>query len=192
MTNSHNHKDLSRSVLDKVVINAGVGRASQLANFSGGGGSSEDKTILAQIMRDLSAIAGQKPQVRRARKSIAGFKIREDQIVGLRVTLRRRKMVDFLTRLFTIVLPRVRDFNGLKTTSVDGGGVLNVGFRDQYVFPEINPEESPFAFSLGVNLVPKGRKREKVMEEYRVLQVPFKGAAQEREPRAKSRSTAKS
>ncbi|MFH0890940.1 MAG: 50S ribosomal protein L5 [Candidatus Liptonbacteria bacterium] len=157
---------ISRAHIEKVVINAGIGRASQQTNF-------EDK-ILPQIIRDVSAVAGQKPQVRRARKSIAGFKIREGQVVGLKVTLRRQKMIDFLTRLFTIVLPRVRDFNGIRADAVDEGGALNIGFQDQYVFPEISPEESGFAFSLGVNLVPRKRKRPQNMESYREMGVPFK------------------
>lgn len=185
MTTKPSHKPQvnPRSMLEKIVVNAGIGRASQQPNF--------EEKILPQIMRDVSTIAGQKPQIRRTRKSIAGFKIREGQVVGLKVTLRRRKMIDFLTRLLTIVLPRVRDFSGIGQDSVDEGGALNIGFRDQYVFPEINPEESGFAFSLGVNLVPRKHKRAQSMESYKELGVPFKGLAQERELKAKSRLVAK-
>ena len=86
------------------MIDAGVGRMSQLPNF--------EEKALVQVMRDLAAMTGQKAQFRRAKKSIAGFKIRENQIVGVRVTLRREKMVDFFECLITIVLPRVRDFRG--------------------------------------------------------------------------------
>src|ERR1700677_3280953 len=110
-----------RALIEKVVIDAGVGRLSQTANF-------EDKTLL-QVSRDLAAMTGQKAQIRRAKKSIAGFKIREGQIVGLRVTLRKEKAVDFFERLVTIVLPRVRDFSGLEQSSIDQGGTLNVGVR---------------------------------------------------------------
>lgn len=152
--------------LEKAVINAGVGRASQQPNF-------EDKT-LPQILKDVSLVAGQRPQVRRARKSIAGFKIREGQIVGLRATLRGRKMIDFFERLITIVLPRVRDFGGLDPRTVDQGGALSIGFREQYVFPEIVPEESPFSFSLEVTLVPRRKKRDAALDAYRKLGVPFK------------------
>ncbi len=157
---------IPRNAFEKIIINAGVGRASQQPNF--------EEKVLPQIIRDLSILVGQKPQIRRARKSIAGFKIREGQVVGLRVTLRRQKMIDFLTRLLTIVLPRVRDFSGISQDSVDKGGGLNIGFRDQYVFPEINPEESGFAFSLGVNLVPRKHKRAESLESYKELGVPFK------------------
>lgn len=164
-THISTHKDF-RAVLDKVIVNAGIGRASQSPNF--------EEKVLPQLIKDISAIAGQKPQIRRARKSIAGFKIREGQVVGLKITLRHKKMVDFLTRLLTIVLPRVRDFSGVSLDSVDKGGVLNVGFRDQFVFPEINPEESSFIFSLGVNLVPRRHNRAASIESYRGMGIPFK------------------
>jgi large subunit ribosomal protein L5 len=152
--------------LDKIVVNAGVGRASTQPNF--------EEKVLTQIMKDISAIAGQKPQIRRARKSIAAFKTREGQVVGLRVTLRRQKMVDFFERLVRIVLPRVRDFSGLDPMIVDKGGVLNIGFREQFVFPEINPEEAPFTFPLGVNLVPRAKSRAKALEAYQKFGVPLR------------------
>ena len=125
-------------------------------------------------MSNLSAVSGQKPEVRKAKESISGFKIREGQIVGLLVTLRRRKMVDFFERLIRIVLPRVRDFRGLEILSVDAGGTLSIGIREQLVFPEINPEESPVIFSLGVNIVPRIKNREEAVKEYRRLGVPLK------------------
>ncbi len=152
--------------LEKIVINAGVGRLSQQPNF--------EQKILPQILGDISAISGQKPQVTKAKKSIAGFKTREGQIVGVKVTLRRRKMVDFFERMITIVLPRFRDFRGLENAIIDNVGTLNVGFTEQMVFPEINQEESPVAFSLGVNVVPKNKNREKALAEYRRLDVPLK------------------
>ncbi len=166
MTDQAKHKQEVRQFLEKIVVNAGVGRLSQQASF-------EDK-ILPQVKRDLSAVCGQGPQVRRARKSIAGFKTREGQIVGLKITLRRQKMVDFFEHLARIVLPRVRDFSGLKLSAVDEGGVLNIGFREQFVFPEVNPEESPYVFSLEVSLVPRRRDRVKAIETLRRLGLPFK------------------
>lgn len=155
----------SRMVFEKIVVNAGVGRASQLPNF-------EDK-ILPQITRDFSAIVGQRPQVRRAKKSISGFKVREGQIVGVSATLRGQRMVDFFERIITIVLPRVHDFRGVALTSIDHGGALNIGFKEQTVFPEINPEESSFVFSLGVTVVPKSRNQEQATEIYRSLRFPL-------------------
>ena len=155
-----------RAMLEKIVIDAGVGRLSQTPNF-------EEKT-LKQVMRDIASVTGQQPQIRRAKESIAGFKIREGQIIGVKVTLRKAKMVDFFERLITIVLPRVRDFNGLEHSAVDHGGTLNVGLRDQLVFPEISPEHSPVSFGMGISIVPKKKDRETAFEEYKKLGVPMK------------------
>lgn len=154
-----------RHKLEKVIVNVGVGRLSQIPNF-------EEKGLV-QVMRDVSMMTGQKPQVTRAKKSVAGFKIREGQIVGVRVTLRGMKMVDFFERFIRIVLPRVHDFRGLRQDSVDKGGVLNVGLREQFIFPELSPEESPLTFPFGVNIVPHNKKRVEVMEMYRSMGVPF-------------------
>ena len=161
-----NERKEIRNFLEKIVIDAGVGRLAQTPNF-------EDKA-LAQVQRDLANMTGQASQLRRAKKSIAGFKLREGQIVGLRTTLRREKMVDFFERLITIVLPRVRDFNGLEHSAVDHGGTLNVGLRDQLVFPEISPEQSPVTFGMGISIVPKEKNRAKAFEEYKKLGVPMK------------------
>ncbi len=155
-----------RGFLDKIVINAGIGRASSQGNF-------EDK-ILPQILRDLALISGQKPEVRRAKKSIAGFKIREGQIIGVRITLRGQKMVDFFNRLVTIVLPRVRDFAGLEEAIIDQGGALHIGFKEQFVFPEVNPEESLFIFSLAAGVIPRIKNRVQAVEFYRLHGVPLK------------------
>ena len=151
--------------LEKIVINAGVGRLSQQPNF--------EQKIQPQVVRDISVIAGQMPELRKAKKSISGFKTREGQVVGVKVTLRRRKMVDFFERLITIVLPRLRDFRGIDTAFIDDVGTLNLGFTEQMVFPEINPEESPVTFSLGLNIVPRKKRREEAIAEYRKLGVPF-------------------
>jgi large subunit ribosomal protein L5 len=156
-----------RSVIEKIVVNAGIGRLSQQGGF--------EEKLLPQVMRDLAAITGQRPEVRRARRSIAGFKIREGQVVGLRVTLRGRRMVDFFERLTTIVLPRVRDFRGVDPASaVDAGGSLNIGFREQLAFPEVNPEEASLIFPLGVTVVPIKKRRAAALEAYPALGIPFK------------------
>src|SRR6185369_3607817 len=158
-----------RKLLEKIVVNAGVGRAGQQAGF-------EEKGLV-QIMRDIELLAGQHAQVRRSKKSIAGFKMREGQVVGVRVTLRDRKMVDFFERLVRIVLPRVHDFRGIDLGAVDEGGTLNIGFREQFVFPEVNPEESPLTFSLGVNLVLRRKGKEAGIEAYRMLGMPLTAEA---------------
>jgi len=112
--------------LDKIVINMGVGEASQ------------DKKKMEGALTDLQLIAGQKPIVTYAKKSIAGFKLREEMMVGCKVTLRRKRMYEFLDRLVTIALPRVRDFRGLNGKSFDGRGNFSMGIKEQIVFPEID------------------------------------------------------
>lgn len=154
-----------KTELEKVVVSAGVGRASQHPNF-------KDK-ILPQIIRDISALAGQKPALCPAKKSIAGFKIRMGQIVGVRATLRGRKMVDFFNRLTTIVLPRVHDFQGIARTAMDARGALNIGLKEQYVFPEISSEESQTPFSLGVTIVPKKKNKQSAQALFEASGVPF-------------------
>ncbi len=150
---------------EKVVVTVGVGRAGSQANF-------EDK-YLPQVIADIAAMTGQRPNTSAAKKSIAGFKVREGQVVGVRVTLRGKKMVDFLTRFVRIVLPRVRDFAGVPATKVDQGGTLNVGVKEQYVFPEINPEKSQSSFSLGISAVPKVKDREATLEVLKAIEFPF-------------------
>lgn len=170
-----------RNFFEKIVVNTGVGRLAQQPNFADKG--------LASVKKDLSAITGQEAQVRPAKKSIAGFKLREGQIVGLRVTLRDRRMVDFFERLITIVMPRVHDFRGISLDSVDAGGALNIGFREQLVFPEISAEESQLTFPLGINLVPREKNKEKALETYRKLGVPLMAEGAKAEKRKGKRKT---
>ncbi|MDO8504537.1 MAG: 50S ribosomal protein L5 [Candidatus Liptonbacteria bacterium] len=155
----------SKNLLSKIVVNVGVGKLSQQANFS--------EKILPQIVKEISAITGQRAKETKAKKSIAGFKLREGQIVGLVATLRGRKMVDFFERLTRIVLPRVHDFKGISLGAVDQGGALHIGFKEQSMFPELNSEESNFNFSFGINIVPKIQKRAEMIENYRKLGVAF-------------------
>lgn len=164
--NTQNRRAEAGKFLEKIVINTGVGRLSSQPNF--------EEKLLPQIMRDLGLIAGQKPEMRRSTKSIAGFKLRQGQIVGLRVTLRGRRMVDFFERLITIILPRIRDFSGIDLQSVDAHGILSIGFREQFVFPEVNPEESPVVFPLGVSLVPSRKNRKEALERLATFGMPLK------------------
>ena len=152
--------------LDKIVVNVGVGRLSSQQNF-------EDK-VLPEVVKELSLITGQKPSVRSAKKSIAGFKLRSGTVVGLKVTLRRKRMADFLSKLLNSVLPRLRDFRGLPETSVDSSGNLTIGIKDYSVFPEINLESSRVNFGLEVTLVPKVWGREKAVAVYKELGVPWR------------------
>jgi large subunit ribosomal protein L5 len=112
--------------LQKVTLNMGVGEAKQ------------DSKLLEAAAEQLGTIAGQKPNIRRARKSIAQFKVREDMPVGLAVTLRRERAYEFLDRLMSVAIPRIRDFRGLPPRSFDGRGNYNLGIREQIIFPEID------------------------------------------------------
>jgi large subunit ribosomal protein L5 len=152
--------------LEKVVVNVGLGRASQSANF-------KDK-ILPEVMKEISLITGQKPSLRKAKKSISGFKLREGEVIGLKVTLRGLRMFDFIDKLIKIVYPRVRDFRGIDLKNVDKKGNLNVGFRDHYVFPEISQETSTVDFGLQVTVVCKAKRREDALVLYRHLGFLFK------------------
>ena len=115
--------------IEKIVINMGVGRAAQQAS------------LLEAAVADLTLIAGQKPVVTKSTKSIAGFKLREGQAIGCKVTLRGDRMWEFLDRLVAVAIPRIRDFRGLPAHSWDGRGNYTFGLSDQTVFPEINPDK---------------------------------------------------
>ena len=112
--------------IEKVVVNMGVGAATQNAK------------LLEKAVEELTAITGQKPLVRRARKSIANFKLRQGQAIGAMVTLRGDRMWEFLDRLLTVALPRVRDFKGVSAKAFDGRGNYTLGIREQIIFPEVN------------------------------------------------------
>ena len=153
--------------IEKIVVNTGVGRASQQAGFT-------DK-ILPELLKELAMIVGQKPQPREAKRSIAGFKSREGQVVGLRVTLHGKRATDFLARVIHIALPRVKDFRGIDLKNVDQNGNLNMGLKEHIVFPEISPEHSKVNFGFQISVVPKGIKdRESAIAYYKELGVPFK------------------
>lgn len=120
--------ELSLPKLEKIVINMGVGSAVQ------------DKKELADASQAMALIAGQKPVITKARKSIANFRLREGQAIGCKVTLRGERMYEFMDRLLSLALPRVRDFRGVNPKGFDGSGNYNYGLNEQLVFPEIDPE----------------------------------------------------
>jgi len=148
--------------LEKIVINMGVGEAAQ------------DSRALDGAMNDLARITGQKPQVRRAKKSIAGFKIREGMPVGVRVTLRRQRMWEFLDRLISVALPRVRDFRGVNPDSFDGRGNYALGLREQLIFPEIPYDEIDRTRGMDVVIVTTTDSDEEARELLRLLGMPFR------------------
>ncbi len=112
--------------ITKITLNMGVGEALT------------DKKVLEHAVSDMATIAGQKPIITRARRSIAGFKVREDWPIGCKVTLRRERMYEFLDRLISVAIPRIRDFRGLNSKSFDGRGNYSMGVREQIIFPEID------------------------------------------------------
>ena len=132
---------LSLPRLQKIVISMGVGSATT------------EKKHLDMAISALTEITGQKPSVRRATKSIAGFRLREGSPVGCMVTLRRTRMYEFLDRLIALALPRVRDFRGLKPKAFDGRGNYSLGLQEQLVFPELNPDKYPLTQGMNIALV---------------------------------------
>jgi len=148
--------------LEKIVVNMGVGEAAQ------------NSRALDGAMEDLARITGQKAQLRKARKSIAGFKIREGMPVGARVTLRGERMWEFLDRLISIALPRVRDFRGVSPNSFDGHGNYALGLREQLIFPEISSDAIDATRGLDVAVVTTTESDEEARELLRLLGMPFR------------------
>jgi large subunit ribosomal protein L5 len=147
--------------LDKIVLNMGIGEAV---------GDSKKVTSAAG---DLAKIAGQKPVITRARKSIATFKVREDMPLGAKVTLRRQQMFEFLDRLVTIALPRVRDFRGLNPKSFDGRGNYAMGIKEHIVFPEINYDEVDQIWGMDVIVCTTAKTDDEARELLRAFNFPF-------------------
>ena len=148
--------------LEKIVVNMGVGEASQ------------NSRALDGAIEDLAKITGQKAQMRRARKSIAGFKIREGMPVGARVTLRGERMWEFLDRLVSVALPRVRDFRGINPNAFDGHGNYALGLREQLIFPEISYDAIDASRGLDVAVVTTTESDEEARELLRLLGMPFR------------------
>ncbi len=159
-------ENLIRETIGKIIINASLGRLRTQTNF-------EDK-VLPEVAKELAIITGQKPAVRKAKKSVAGFKVRQGDIIGLQVTLRRQRMEDFFQRLIHVVLPRVKDFRGVNLEHLDEGNIMNFGIKEQVVFPEINADQTKVNFSLQITIVPKSAYRREGGELYRRLGLPLK------------------
>lgn len=146
----------------KVVVNMGVGEAAR------------DAKLMDGAVRDLAAITGQKPQVKRARKSVAQFKLREGMPIGAKVTLRGDRMWEFLDRLLTIALPRIRDFRGLSPTQFDGHGNYTFGLTEQSMFHEINPDTIDRQRGMDITVVTSATTDEEGRALLRRLGFPFK------------------
>jgi large subunit ribosomal protein L5 len=154
--------DLQVPRLEKVVINMGLGEATANAKAIDSG------------VKDLVTVTGQKPIVNRARKSIATFKVRQGQPVGASVTLRGRRMYDFLAKLIHIALPRIRDFRGLSPKSFDGRGNYSLGVKEQLIFPEINYEQVDAVRGMDIAIVTTARTDQEGQALLAALGMPFK------------------
>ena len=148
--------------LEKIIVNMGVGEATQ------------NSKLIDAAMGDLTIITGQKPIVRKAKKSEAGFKLREGMPIGAKVTLRKERMYDFLDRLVNVVLPRVRDFEGVSANSFDGRGNYSLGLRDQLVFPEIEFDKVEKLLGMSITIVSSAKNDEEGRALLKAFGMPFK------------------
>ncbi|VAX41378.1 LSU ribosomal protein L5p (L11e) [hydrothermal vent metagenome] len=148
--------------LTKVIVSMGLGRASQ------------DRKLIDMAQKDLSLLTGQWPQRTRARKSVAAFKLREGMEVGCRVTLRGKRMYEFVDRLIALALPRVRDFRGLNPKSFDGRGNYSMGLSEQLVFPEIDADKSQFTQGMNITFVTTAKTNDEGRLLLQEMGVPFR------------------
>jgi len=148
--------------LDKIVVNMGVGEAVT------------DSKIINKAIEDLSLITGQKPVVTKAKKSIAGFKLRKGLNIGCKVTLRKKRMFEFLDRLIFIALPRVRDFKGLSKKSFDGNGNYSIGIKEQIIFPEIDYDKIDKIRGMDITITTTTTNQEHAFELLKGFNLPFK------------------
>jgi large subunit ribosomal protein L5 len=149
--------------IEKIVLNMGVGEATQ------------DKKRVEQAAGEMELIAGQKPVITKAKKSIAQFKLREGMPIGCKVTLRRERMYEFLDRLITIAMPRIRDFRGLNPKSFDGRGNYAMGLKEQLVFPEINYDRIDKVRGMDIIVTTTAKTDEEARELLRLFGFPFIG-----------------
>ena len=158
-----NYKNkLSLPKIQKIVVNMGVGRAV------------DNKKLIEEATKHLTIVTGQKPLVTVAKKAIAGFKLRKGQAIGCKVTLRGKRMFEFLDRLISIVLPRIRDFRGISPRAFDGRGNYTLGLTEQIVFPEITIESVEFVQGMDITIVISGNSNEQSCELLKLLGMPFR------------------
>ena len=160
--------------LDKIVLNMGVGEATQ------------DKKKVEQAASEMELIAGQKPVITKAKKSIAQFKLREGMPIGVKVTLRRERMYEFLDRFVTIALPRVRDFRGLNPKSFDGRGNYACGIKEQIIFPEINYDRIDKVRGMDVMVTTTAKTDDEARELLRLFGFPFPRDEEAAEPQLRA------
>jgi len=163
MATKFNHDNpMAIPKLEKIVINMGVGRATQ------------DKALLDVAADSLSKISGQKPLITKAKTSVSGFRLREGNDIGCKVTLRGRRMYEFLDRLISTALPRIRDFRGVNPNSFDGHGNYSLGLAEQVVFPEIDADKIQHAQGMDITIVTTAKTDEEARELLRHFGIPFR------------------
>ena len=155
---------LSLPKLQKIVVNMGVGKALQ------------DKNRIEQAAENLTAITGQRAQVTKAKESVSAFRLREGQPIGCRVTLRGKRMYEFLDRLISVALPRIRDFRGVNPKSFDGNGNYTIGLSEQMVFPEVDPDKVNFTQGMDITFVTSTRVDDESRELLKLFGMPFREA----------------
>lgn len=155
----HNPMEVPR--LEKIVVNMGVGEAVQ------------EPKVMEGAVADLTAITGQKPALRRSKKAISNFKLRENIAIGCMVTLRRDRMFEFLDRLVNFALPQVRDFRGVPPKGFDGRGNYNMGIKEQIIFPEIDYDKVDHLRGMNITFVTTAKTDEEARELLRLLGMPF-------------------
>jgi large subunit ribosomal protein L5 len=148
--------------LQKIVVNMGVGKALQ------------DKNRMEQAAENLTQIAGQRAQITKSKVAVSGFRLREGNEIGCRVTLRGRRMYEFLDRLISVALPRIRDFRGVNPKSFDGNGNYSLGLSEQMIFPEIDPDKVTFTQGMDVTMVTSTRSDDEARELLRLFGMPFR------------------
>jgi len=148
--------------LQKIVVNMGVGKAVQ------------EKARMEQAAEQLTQITGQRAQITKAKRAVSGFRLRENLEIGCRVTLRGKRMFEFLDRLLNLALPRIRDFRGVNPKSFDGNGNYSMGLVEQNVFPEINPDKVTFTQGMDVTFVTSTSQDDEARELLRAFGMPFR------------------
>jgi large subunit ribosomal protein L5 len=149
--------------IEKITLNMGVGEAVA------------DKKVMDNAVADMTKIAGQKPVITKARKSIAGFKIRAGYPIGCKVTLRGKRMYEFLDRLVTVAIPRIRDFRGIPARSFDGRGNFNMGVREQIIFPEIEYDKIDAIRGMNITITTTAKNDEEARALLAAFRFPFRG-----------------
>jgi len=153
---------LSLPKITKIVLNMGVGKALQ------------DKNRIGEAVEHLGLIAGQRPQITKAKKSVSAFRLREGQEIGCRVTLRGPRMFEFLDRFIHLTLPRIRDFRGVSPKSFDGNGNYNMGLNEQLAFAEIDPDKVNFTQGMDITICTTAKDDEEARELLKLLGMPFR------------------